>query len=134
MCAQVTKETDFAELLDANPWMRETKLVVKPDMLFGKRGKHDLVGLKLSVSEVEDFITARMGKVPGLPGTVTRVASCFGNCLTWHPVGVKVYACSKRIITVAKPCGAMSLTWGGFAWCKCCSVLGHWLILPSTKG
>ena len=44
--------------------MSETKLVVKPDMLFGKRGKHDLVGLKLSVSEVEDFIKARMGKVP----------------------------------------------------------------------
>ena len=74
--AQVTKETDFAELLDANPWMRETKLVVKPDMLFGKRGKHDLVGLKLSVSEVEDFIKARMGKVPGLPGTVPCPVQC----------------------------------------------------------
>ena len=51
------------EFLEANPWMRSTKLVVKPDMLFGKRGKHDLVGLNLSASEAEAFIQQRMGKV-----------------------------------------------------------------------
>ena len=51
------------ELLDANPWMKSTKLVVKPDMLFGKRGKHDLVGLNLDFAGVESFIKARMGKV-----------------------------------------------------------------------
>ena len=43
--------------------MRTTKLVVKPDMLFGKRGKHDLVGLNLSAGEAEAFIKQRMGKV-----------------------------------------------------------------------
>ena len=36
-------DTNFVELLDANPWLKTTRLVVKPDMLFGKRGKHDLV-------------------------------------------------------------------------------------------
>lgn len=41
--AQVRQNTNFVELLDNNPWMKQTKLVVKPDMLFGKRGKHDLV-------------------------------------------------------------------------------------------
>ena len=51
------------ELLDANPWMKSTKLVVKLDMLFGKRGKHDLVGLNLDFAGVEAFIKARMGKV-----------------------------------------------------------------------
>ena len=43
--------------------MKTTKLVVKPDMLFGKRGKHDLVGLNLDVSGVEAFIQARLGQV-----------------------------------------------------------------------
>jgi succinyl-CoA synthetase beta subunit len=42
---------------------RQTKLVVKPDCLFGKRGKHDLVGLKLDYSQAEEFIKARMNKV-----------------------------------------------------------------------
>ena len=41
--AQVRQTTNFQELLDNNPWLQNTKLVVKPDMLFGKRGKHDLV-------------------------------------------------------------------------------------------
>ena len=49
---QVTSGTDFQEIVSANAWLRSTKLVVKPDMLFGKRGKHDLVGLNLSINEV----------------------------------------------------------------------------------
>lgn len=31
-------------------------------MLFGQRGKNDLVGLNLSYPEAEEFIKARMGK------------------------------------------------------------------------
>ncbi len=58
------------ELLDANPWLKTTKLVVKPDMLFGKRGKHDLVGLNLDFPGVEAFIKARMGKVVDMDGCV----------------------------------------------------------------
>lgn len=38
-------DTNFVDLLDSNPWLKSTRLVVKPDMLFGKRGKHDLVRL-----------------------------------------------------------------------------------------
>ena len=64
-CLQVRADTNFVELLDANPWLKSTKLVVKPDMLFGKRGKHDLVGLNLDFAGVEAFIKARMGKVSG---------------------------------------------------------------------
>jgi ATP citrate (pro-S)-lyase len=49
--------------------MTQTKLVVKPDCLFGKRGKHDLVGLKLDCTEAQQFIAARMNKVrAGWPG------------------------------------------------------------------
>ena len=71
--AQVTQSTDFSELVEQNRWLSQTKLVVKPDMLFGKRGKHDLVGLNLTVAEVEDFIKARMGKrveIDGCAGAV----------------------------------------------------------------
>ena len=71
--AQVTQSTDFTVLVDQNRWLSQSKLVVKPDMLFGKRGKHDLVGLNLSIAEVEDFIRARMGKrveIDGCAGAV----------------------------------------------------------------
>lgn len=43
----------------------QSKLVVKPDMLFGQRGKHDLVGLNLTYDEAESFVKARMGKQVG---------------------------------------------------------------------
>ena len=93
---QVTSDTNFRELAEQNVWLRSTKLVVKPDMLFGKRGKHDLLGLNLSITEVcftpaapahtldqlcvmmshlqvEDFVRKRMDKkieVDGCAGTV----------------------------------------------------------------
>jgi succinyl-CoA synthetase beta subunit len=40
----------------------QVKLVVKPDMLFGQRGKNDLVGLNLTFAEAEAFVRARMNK------------------------------------------------------------------------
>lgn len=42
---QVTESTDFDELPDNEPWLNSTRLVVKPDMLFGKRGKSGLVSI-----------------------------------------------------------------------------------------
>lgn len=70
---QVRADTSFVELLDTNPWLKTTKLVVKPDMLFGKRGKHDLVGLNLDFAGVEAFIKARMGKVVDMDGCVGAI-------------------------------------------------------------
>ncbi|GMN44105.1 hypothetical protein TIFTF001_013308 [Ficus carica] len=60
--AQVTEGTDFAELTNQQPWLSSTRLVVKPDMLFGKRGKSGLVALNLDLAQVADFVKARLGK------------------------------------------------------------------------
>lgn len=38
-CVQVTSATDLNDLLQANPWLNEKSLVVKPDMLFGQVGR-----------------------------------------------------------------------------------------------
>mmetsp|Transcript_11426 Transcript_11426/g.20143 ORF Transcript_11426/g.20143 Transcript_11426/m.20143 type:complete len:428 (+) Transcript_11426:129-1412(+) len=72
--AQVDATTDLAALLHASPWLLTTKLVVKPDMLFGQRGKHDLVGLNLDWHGAQKFINDRLGKVvtvKGCTGPVT---------------------------------------------------------------
>ncbi|MBN1170419.1 ATPase [Candidatus Micrarchaeota archaeon] len=60
-CVQVTPETDLDDLAKKNPWLREAKLVVKPDMLFGKRGKNNLVLLDASFDDAKRFIMERMG-------------------------------------------------------------------------
>nr|GLL20056.1 ATP-citrate synthase alpha chain protein 3 [Ipomoea trifida] len=59
--AQVTESTDFVELTNKEPWLSSTKLVVKPDMLFGKCGKNGLVALKLDLPEVAEFVKAHLG-------------------------------------------------------------------------
>mmetsp|Transcript_9182 Transcript_9182/g.23162 ORF Transcript_9182/g.23162 Transcript_9182/m.23162 type:complete len:445 (-) Transcript_9182:276-1610(-) len=71
--AQVCFDTDFAKLVQANPWMKTQRLVVKPDMLFGKRGKHNLVGLDLSHDEVEVFVKGRLGKQIEVDGCAGQV-------------------------------------------------------------
>lgn len=57
----MTQATDFAELTNEEPWISSTRLVVKPDMLFGKRGKSGLVALNLDLAQVAEFVKARLG-------------------------------------------------------------------------
>ncbi len=49
----------WAQLVADNPWLAgapEDRLVVKPDQLFSKRGKHGLLGIDLSFEEVKAWI------------------------------------------------------------------------------
>ncbi|MCO5608175.1 hypothetical protein L7F22_062381 [Adiantum nelumboides] len=59
---EITQSTNFDELLEREPWLSTTKLVVKPDMLFGKRGKSGLVALNLDLTGVMAFVGDRLGK------------------------------------------------------------------------
>ncbi|KAE9590493.1 putative ATP citrate synthase [Lupinus albus] len=72
--AQVTVSTDFNELAKKEPWLSSSKLVVKPDMLFGKRGKSGLVALNLDLAQVASFVNERLGKeveMGGCKGPIT---------------------------------------------------------------
>lgn len=57
----VGPETDLGELADAYPWLKSEKLVVKPDQLFGKRGKHGLVLLNATWEEAKKYLNEKMG-------------------------------------------------------------------------
>ncbi|KAG8090333.1 hypothetical protein GUJ93_ZPchr0011g27788 [Zizania palustris] len=56
------------ELVNQHPWLSTMKLVVKPDMLFGKRGKSGLVALNLDISQVKElrsrWVAARLQLPP----------------------------------------------------------------------
>lgn len=72
--AQITESTDFNELVEKEPWLSSSKLVVKPDMLFGKRGKSGLVALNLDLAQVAAFVQERLGKeveMGGCKGPIT---------------------------------------------------------------
>jgi ATP-citrate lyase beta-subunit len=58
----VTPETDLAALPKTYPWLKTTKLVAKPDQLFGKRGKNNLLAVDKTFDEVKVWIGERMNK------------------------------------------------------------------------
>jgi ATP-citrate lyase beta-subunit len=76
MLALVTPETKEAELLASNPWLKTTKLVAKPDQLFGKRGKHGLVLLDADFKTAWKWIQERMNKTVTV-GKTTGELNCF---------------------------------------------------------
>jgi len=72
-CVQVTPTVGLDQLASIHPWLLTEKLVVKPDMLFGKRGMSGLVLLNASFEDAKSFTEQRMGKeviMGGLSGIV----------------------------------------------------------------
>ncbi len=58
----IDPQTAMDEVTKQNPWLNEEKLVVKPDQLIGKRGKHNLILLNATFDEVKNWINDRMNK------------------------------------------------------------------------
>lgn len=58
----VSPETDLAKLPEQDPWLKTEKLTVKPDQLFGKRGKHGLLLLDADFEQARKWIDERMNK------------------------------------------------------------------------
>ena len=56
-------ETDLEKAVSENPWIQSEKVVVKPDQLFGKRGKANLILLDASCDEMKDFCYSNLDKV-----------------------------------------------------------------------
>lgn len=58
----VSPETDLTALVGENPWLKSERLVVKPDQLFGKRGKNNLLLLDADFDQAHAWIGERMNK------------------------------------------------------------------------
>ena len=58
----VTSATNWEQLAIDAPWLLTSSLVVKPDMLFGQRGKHDLVALNVSYAQAQTFVEERANR------------------------------------------------------------------------
>ena len=73
--ALVTPEKKIDEVAKENEWMKRERLVVKPDQLFGKRGKHGLILLNASFDEAKRWIEERMGskvRIGNVEGKLTH--------------------------------------------------------------
>ena len=59
----VDSNTDFDKVTSENPWLKTDKMVVKPDQLFGKRGKANLILLDANYEQVKNFCKSNLNKV-----------------------------------------------------------------------
>ena len=59
--AQVGPETNLDDLPNKVEWLRSEKLVVKPDMIMGKRGKHGLMLLNAGWDEAKTWLNENRG-------------------------------------------------------------------------
>jgi len=73
--ALVTPDKSIDDVAKEEPWIKEEKLVVKPDQLFGKRGKHGLILLNADFDQAKKWIEDRIGKtteISGVKGKLTH--------------------------------------------------------------
>ncbi|MFX1410898.1 MAG: ATP citrate lyase citrate-binding domain-containing protein [Promethearchaeota archaeon] len=56
-------DTDIDKLVGENPWIKNEKVVVKPDQLFGKRGKANLILLNAGYDEMKQFCINNLNRV-----------------------------------------------------------------------
>src|SRR3989339_608587 len=78
--ALVTPTTDFDHLAKDYPWLNSGKLVVKPDQLFGKRGKNNLLLIGADYKGAQAWINERMNKevtIKQTTGTTTGILTHF---------------------------------------------------------
>ncbi|MGM0597839.1 MAG: ATP citrate lyase citrate-binding domain-containing protein, partial [Myxococcota bacterium] len=71
----VGPETDLANCPTQHSWLNNTKLVAKPDMLFGKRGKNNLLKLDATWDEAKAWIEQKRKEevtISGVKGKLTH--------------------------------------------------------------
>ncbi|MFX1326670.1 MAG: ATP citrate lyase citrate-binding domain-containing protein [Promethearchaeota archaeon] len=58
----IENDTNLEKLTEENPWIKSDKVVVKPDQLFGKRGKAKLILLDANFDQVKKFCKENLNK------------------------------------------------------------------------
>jgi ATP citrate (pro-S)-lyase len=89
----VTENSNFEELVVANPWLLTEKLVAKPDQLIKRRGKLGLVKVNASLEEVKAWLSERMGKNFEVGSAVGRLKRFIIEPFISHEQKEEFYTC-----------------------------------------
>jgi len=90
--ALVAPDTDLTALSKASPWLLKDKLVVKPDQLFGKRGKHGLLLINADWETAKKWIAERMNKQTTVGKTAGKLTHFLVEPFTPHDENDEWYA------------------------------------------
>jgi ATP citrate (pro-S)-lyase len=87
----VTPDTDLRT--PPEPWLTETRLVVKPDQLIKRRGKAGLVGINLDWPGVVQWISERMGQEQQIEQVVGVLDHFIVEPFVFHQQQDEYYLC-----------------------------------------
>ncbi|KAJ3179926.1 citrate synthase [Gaertneriomyces sp. JEL0708] len=87
----------FTKTEREHAWLKETKLVCKPDQLIKRRGKNGLLGINLDWDSVKQWIAQRAGKPVTLESTTGLLHTFIVEPLCVHPQESEYYVCINSV-------------------------------------
>ncbi len=79
--ALIGPDTDMKTITRKHPWLTKEKLVAKPDQLFGKRGKNNLLYVNKTWKEVQQWIQQHMNKKTTITQTTGKTTGVLTHFL-----------------------------------------------------
>lgn len=87
----VDENTNWKKLPTDHSWLSSTPLVVKPDQLIGKRGKHNLLLLNASLNDAEAFVQKHLGQTITVGSTTGALTHFLIEPFVPHEQGDEYY-------------------------------------------
>jgi len=88
-----TCDQTWEALLDQNQWLKEGKLVAKPDQLIKRRGKAGLIAIDKTFDEAKDWIMQRMRKEQTVEGVTGQLSHFIIEPMVPHKQDEEFYVC-----------------------------------------
>ena len=90
-------QAQFSRLEDNYSWIKEKKLVVKPDQLIKRRGKSNLILLNANWNQVKQWILERAGKPIEISGIQGRLTHFLVEPFVEHGKQEECYVCIRTV-------------------------------------
>ncbi|XP_076662205.1 ATP-citrate synthase [Halictus rubicundus] len=89
----ITEHTNWADVLNSNPWLKSESLVVKPDQLIKRRGKLGLIKVNVNWATAKQWITDRMNKDQQIGKTTGKLRTFIIEPFVPHKQEEEAYVC-----------------------------------------
>lgn len=89
----VDEKVRLSDLENENPWLSNSKLVVKPDQLIKRRGKLGLIAVNKDLPEVKKWVQDRMGKDQKVGNAVGKLRNFIIEPFIPHKPDEEAYVC-----------------------------------------
>ncbi|XP_053676296.1 ATP-citrate synthase [Anopheles nili] len=91
--ATVSETTQWQQLVQDNPWLETSPLVVKPDQLIKRRGKLGLIAVNKNLTQVKAWVNERMGKDQKVGNATGKLRNFIIEPFVPHKDNEEAYVC-----------------------------------------